>query len=291
MSLALGIFLAQLAIASLYALTGVGFVIIYRGTKVLNFAQGILALLGGYFFFSLSESLGWSFWISLPLAVVASGIFSALLYLLFLRSLLGVEPLRLVMVTIALSIVLTGGAQIVYGTATKYFNVPFNGEFHLPFHVVLPTLDVAIMVTGVVFLGAFALFLTRSRLGLSMRAAAADARLATYRRVSVNSVSAFTWAVAGAGAALAGIAYGAQAGLSPSAADVLGFAAFPAIILGGIDSVPGALVGAFVLAEIQGFTSAYWGGQYSSVVGYILLLVILVIRPSGLFGSREVVRL
>jgi branched-chain amino acid transport system permease protein len=195
------------------------------------------------------------------------------------------------MLTIALSIVLTAGTQILYGSATKYFNVPFNGNFHLPFGVVLPTLDVAIMATAVVLLVAFAIFLTRSRLGLSMRASAADARLATYRRISVNGISALTWGFAGAGAALAGIAYGAQLGLSSSAGDVLGFAAFPAIILGGIDSVPGALVGSFVLAEVQGYTSAYWGGQYSTVMGYVLLLVILVIRPSGLFGSREVVRL
>ena len=291
MSLALGIFLAQLAIASLYALAGVGFVIIYRGTKVLNFAQGILALLGGYFFYTVAVTLGLNFWVALPLAVIASGVFSAIIYLLLLRSLLGVEPLRLVMLTIALSIVLTAGTQILYGSATNYFNVPFNGNFHLPFGVVLPTLDVAIMVTAVVLLVAFAIFLTRSRLGLSMRASAADARLATYRRISVNGISALTWGFAGAGAALAGIAYGAQLGLSSSAGDVLGFAAFPAIILGGIDSVPGALVGSFVLAEVQGYTSAYWGGQYSTVMGYVLLLVILVIRPSGLFGSREVIRL
>jgi branched-chain amino acid transport system permease protein len=286
MSLALGIFLGQLAIASLYALAGVGFVIIYRGTKVLNFAQGILALLGGYFFYTVAVTLGLSFWVALPLAVIASGVFSAIIYLLLLRSLVGVEPLRLVMLTIALSIVLTAGAQILYGSATKYFNVPFNGNFHLPFGVVLPTLDVAIIVTAVVLLVAFAIFLTRSRLGLSMRAAAADARLATYRRISVNRISALTWGFAGAG-----IAYGAQLGLSPSAGDVLGFAAFPAIIVGGIDSVAGVLVGSFVLAEVQGYTSAYWGGQYSTVMGYVLLLVILVIRPSGLFGSREVVRL
>jgi branched-chain amino acid transport system permease protein len=271
-------------------LIGIGFVIIYRGTFLLNFAQGLLALLGGYFFYSMGVTLGLPFVWAVLCAVSAELILGAVLYVLIMQRLLGEDPLRLVMVTIALATALTAIIQMTYGANELYLQTPFQGSVSLG-GVQVSTLGLATIVTATILIVAFTVALRYSTFGLAMRAAAENPQLLTYCRISVRRVSMLTWAMAIGAGGIAGIAYGASTPLTPSSADVAGFAAFPVVILGGIDSVGGALVGAIVLAEAQGFATSYLGGLYSNVAGYVLLFVVLAVRPTGLFGSREVTRL
>jgi branched-chain amino acid transport system permease protein len=179
---------------------------------------------------------------------------------------------------------------MTYGANELYLQTPFQGSISVN-GVEVSTLGLAIIITTAVLILAFTVTLRYSTFGLAMRAAAENPQLLTYCRVSVRRVSMLTWAIAIGAGGIAGIAYGASTPLTPSSADVAGFAAFPVVILGGIDSVGGALIGAIVLAEAQGFATSYLGGLYSGVAGYLLLLVVLVVRPTGLFGSREVSRL
>jgi len=285
------VFVEQLPIAALYALVGVGFVVVYRSTKVLNFAQGILALIGGYFFFSIARHVSVGFWLQVVIALAASAVFGALLYLIMLRPLIGENALLLVMLTIALDTVLGALILLIWGGTTRFVHVPYKGSVHLPGGVRISTTSLGVLVIAVVLLVGFAIVLRYSRFGSAMRAAAENPLLASYRGVNVALISAIAWGIATVFAAIAGISYGATSGLSPSVGQVLGFAAFPAIVLGGIDSVAGALIGAVVLAEVQGFAIAYLGGSFSDLAGYLVLLLVLVVRPTGLLGSREVARL
>ena len=292
MHLALQTFVGQLPTAALYALIGVGFVIVYRGTRVLNFAQGTLALLGGYLFYSIAVSAHVPFWPAMALSVVASMLLGASIYSLMLRPLLGETAILLVMLTIALNIILGALDLILWGGATRFVNVPgAKTILHFPEGVSITALDIAVVISVAAVLTAFGVLLKWSRFGSHMRAAAENPLLATYRGINVSTLAAMTWAIATAGAGLAGVIYGATNGLAPSAGNALGFAAFPAVILGGLDSVGGALIGSVILAEIQGFAVSYLGGRYSDGVGYLVLLLVLIVSPTGLFGSREIARL
>jgi len=281
----------QVPAAALYALTGVGFVMVYRTTRVVNFAQGILAMLGGYTCYSLAHVVGIGFWPAVGLSILIAAVAGAALYWTLLRPLIGQDPLLVVMLTIAIGTVLAALGLIVWGADQHFVLAPVSGNVQLPGGLVLARIDVALTVTAAVLLGGFALILKYTSFGAAMHATAENPTLATLRGINVGVLSAAAWGLAVVFAAIAGIAFGASSGLTPGAGEVLGFAAFPAIILGGMDSVSGALLGALVLAEIQGLAAVYVGGLYVDVVGYIVLLLVLVVRPTGLFGSRDVARI
>jgi branched-chain amino acid transport system permease protein len=281
----------QLVPASLYALVSVGFVIVYRSTKVLDFAQGQLVLIGGFGAFSLAQFFhGVAVW-TLLVAIVGSLVVGGGIYYLVLKPLLNAGPLVLVMLTIALATVLTSVASIVWGVDTKFIklNVPQH-TFHFPDSVTLNSVELGTIVVAVVVLGGAALVIRYTRFGAATRAAAENPLLATYRGVNVAGVAAATWGFAMVTAMLAGVSYSMQTGLSASNAETLGFAAFPAVLVGGLDSMGGALVGSLVLAEIQGLAVRYVGANFSETIGYLLLLAFLIVRPTGLFGSREILR-
>ena len=283
--------IGQLVPASLYALVSVGFVIVYRSTKVLDFAQGQLVLLGGFGAFTLAQFFhGNAFW-TLITAIAGSLVVGALIYVLVLRPLLNAGSLVLVMLTIALAIVLTSIVSIVWGVDTRFIqlNVP-KQPVHLPGGITLSPVGVGTIIAAIVVLGGAALVLRYTRFGAATRAAAENPLLATYRGVNVTAVAAATWGFAMATAMLAGVSFSMQAGLSASDAETLGFAAFPAVIVGGLDSMGGALVGSLVLAEIQGLGVRYVGADFSEPIGYLLLLAFLLFRPTGLFGSRDILR-
>jgi branched-chain amino acid transport system permease protein len=283
--------IGQLVPASLYALVSVGFVIVYRSTKVLDFAQGQLVLLGGFGAFTLAQFFhGNALW-TLLTAIVGSLIIGALIYLLILRPLLNAGPLVLVMLTIALAIVLTAAVSIIWGVSTRFVHLNVGqGAVTLPGNIVLSDVGIGTIIAAVVVLGGAALVLRYTRFGAATRAAAENPLLATYRGVNVAQVAAITWGFAMATAMLAGVSYSMQAGLSASDAETLGFAAFPAVLVGGLDSMGGALVGSIVLAEIQGLGVRYFGANFSAPVGYLLLLAFLLVRPTGLFGSKDILR-
>lgn len=293
MNLATQTFVAQLPIAALYALVGVGFVTIFRTTKVFNLAQGVLALLGGYLFYVLLVTVGVEFWLAVVIALAGSAALGLVLYLVLLQPLVGSSTLLLLLLTLALNIVLVAVISFTWGAQAVYIHAPdqLSHVMHLGANVSLSYISVGTIAVAVVLIAGYEIVLRRSRFGAAMRATAENPSLASHRGVNVNAVAAFAWSVAITFGAIAGISYGLQQGLSPASAEVLGFAAFPAVVLGGIDSVVGALVGAVVVAELQGFAVSYLGGQFAEVVGYLIVLIILVVKPAGLFSRAAVARL
>jgi branched-chain amino acid transport system permease protein len=284
------VLVGSLPTAALYALIGFGFVLIYRSSLVLNFTQGQLALIGAYLMFAFAQ-VAHNFYAALVVALIAAFLLGLCLFGVALLPLRGRGPIVAVMATIALNSVLESVTLLIWGPSVRAINSPLSSApIHLPGGVVTSSLGIAIIAACIVMIVGTLVVLRTTDLGIMMRATSENHQLATHRGIRVDVVVALTWGVAVVGAALAGIGYGVQTGVQPTIT-TLGFAVFPAVLLGGIDSILGALVGAVIIAFLQGLVSFYFSNIDSSVVGYVVVLAVLVVRPQGLFGSREVVRL
>lgn len=281
----LQILIGALVPASLYALVGVGFVTVYRSSRVLNFAQGQMTLLGAYIFFAISAWLSHE-GLALVVALVVAGAIGALIYAAFIRPVTGEGPVIVVMLTIVIGTLIGGIFTLIWGSGVRYLHNPLPTRgIRLPDHAVTSISDLTTIAVTVGVIGGFALIVRYTGLGIMMRASAENSALASGLGVSINRVVAISWSFAMLTATLAGIAYGLRTSLDPSLI-TLGLTTFPAILLGGLDSIGGVLVGAFILALLQGAVASAAGGEWTSPVAYLLLLGVLVIRPTGLFGSE-----
>jgi branched-chain amino acid transport system permease protein len=276
-----------IALAPIYILTAAGFVIVYRATQVFNFAQGALMLIGAYFVYEAAESLGLP--LALPVAVAGMAVVGALIYILTLKPLTGHGTFGLIIVTMGVSIVLTGLAAVKWGFTPLNLNAPDPnlgieiGDFRLSGFA-----TATVIVTAVVLAG-FAVLFRYTAIGMQMRAVAESPVLASRRGISVEKIYIVTWALAGALAAIGGAIVAFRSGAAPSVAAV-GLVAFPAALIGGFDSLLGAVVGGLIVALLQTYAVFLWGADVQNVVVFGLMLAVLLIRPYGLFGTREVQR-
>lgn len=282
-------FLANVIVAaSLYGLVAVGYVVIYRASRVLNFAQGHFMLLGAHLFFSLAGRVHVPWLVLVPVAVALTGVLGTAVYLACLRPLAGRPPFAGTLATIALGTVLSSVATLVWSARSRYaadVGVA-NPVRALPAGVTLTDMGLVLVGAGVVSLGALLVFLYLTRVGIQMRASAVSPRLAALRGVSLDAVLALSWAIATFAGALAGTLYALNSSLDPGLSTV-GLKAFPAALLGGLDSVPGAALGALVVALVEGLTLRYGDPLLSQVSPYLVMLVVLAIRPWGLLGTEE----
>jgi len=286
------IIVGMLDLGSLYALVGIGFVILYRSTRVINFAQGAFMLLGAEIFGSLLVNAHWRWYLALACTLVALAAIGACVYGLFFRRLVGQELFVVVIATFGLNVVLETIVTIAWGPGIR--NLPQilsqtpvlkAGNFDLA------SIDLFSIGMAVVGIGILELLLRKTRLGTQMRAVADEPILASQMGINIHRTSTVAWAIAALCAGGAGVMYSLRVALDPSAIPALGLLAIPAIFLGGMDSIPGALAGGFLLALAQNATTYFVGGLWSDVVAYGVLVVVLIVRPSGLFGSAEVARL
>ena len=284
------ILVGSLVPASLYALVGVGFVTVYRSSRVLNFAQGQMTLIGAYLFytaFSWTDGEAPAIIVALLLAACVG----LVTYLLFMRPVTGRGPVILIMLTIVIGSLFEGIYTIVWGTSVKYLHNPFpSGGIRIPGGAVTSPADIAIVAVTTVVIGGFALLLKYTVYGVMTRAAAENPSLASNLGIRINRLIAASWGFAVITATLAGIAYGMRTSVDPTLV-ALGLTTFPAILIGGLDSIGGVLVGAFILALLQGIIGSTLGGEWTIPVAYLVLLAVLVVRPTGLFGSESQERL
>lgn len=281
-----------LVLGSLYAVVGIGFVILYKATGVINFAQGSFMLLGGFIFFSLNQSVGLAWPLAMAVTVVLMFLIGALIYLGIFRRLVGAEEFSLVIATLGLSVIVLTVALIIWGPGTRTLPETLSRStlFSLG-NLRFSAIEVFSIVTALVVVAVLDLALRRTRTGIQMRAVADSPLLASLMKVNVHSMSAIAWGIASFCAGVAGVVYSMRLSADPAGMHALGLLAFPAILLGGIDSVRGVLVGGFVLALAQSGAAYALGGQWSEVVAYALMLAVLLVRPRGFFGSRQAVRL
>lgn len=283
------------ALGCIYALVALGFTVIYRASQVINFAQGGLLLVGAYLVSVFATGTHLPFWLSVLVAVVLLAAGGMVFQILVLRRVIGQPVFVLVMITIGASIAIDAAISAIFGGNTRLLGDPWGAS---ALHVAGVTLNWdrvwAVIVTAAILVGFF-LFDRYSRYGLAMRATAADEEAAAAVGVPVRRVYALSWAIAGGVAAVGGLFLaGFPSAPNPTLGDTA-LVAFPAIILGGLDSPPGAVVGGVVIGIVQVLTSGYapsWlGNNFSDIAPYILMIVVLLIRPYGLFGTRPVERL
>ena len=285
------LFVNGLMIGSMYALVALGFVLIYKATSVVNFAQGDLVMFGGYIAAALVVLY------KLPLAVALPVLLGSMIALGFivergvLRPMVGQNVISVVMVTIGLSQVFQGSAAMLWGAQTKNIPLPIPLEPYVIWEIYISPVNlVAALVSGI-FLVAFAWFFRKSRMGIAMRATANDQQAAMAVGINVRFIFALSWAIAGLTAALGGVLWGNLIGVDTQLA-LVGLKVFPAVILGGLDSVPGALVGGLIIGAVEsvaaGYVDPYVGGGTKDFLPYVLMILALMVRPYGFFG-REII--
>jgi len=293
--------ISGIAVGCIYALAALGFVLVYKSSRVINFSNGQFIATGAFLAYALAV------WVKLPvllaalLAMLLTAGLGFLVERIFLRKMVGQPIISVIMVTIGLASVLDGLMYLTpFGSGNFTFPqfLPQGGLNLVGISVSYPQL-LAIGFTAI-FLVLFGWFFQRSVLGVSMRAVADDQMASMSLGVSVQRVFALAWAVAGLTAAAAGIVVGAVSGLNQDGLIAIGLAVFPAVILGGLDSVPGAVVGGIIIGILQAFSTAYLDGALSQVglVGggsqyvmpFVVLLVMLWFKPHGLFGTEEIER-
>lgn len=278
-----------LVVASLYALLGAGYVLVYRASRVLNLAQGDLLTLGGYFLFASAATFPGVPALSLPLAAGLSALTGLLVYAVLMRPMAGHPVFAAVLVTVSLGILLRAGIVLLFTDRLRH---PLEGlgltnpPRALPGGAVVSAFDLVMIVAAVgVFTGLF-LFLRLSPLGIQMRAAGEHPLLASQRGINFHGVFALSWALAAFAGGLAGMVYSCNVRLEPSL-DVLGLRAFAVALVGGLDSVAGVIPAALIVAAVEVFSVRYGNPLLSDVSPFLCLLVMLLVRPWGLFGTRE----
>ena len=286
-----------LAQGSLYTLLGLGFVIIYKGTRVVNFAQPVLMIFGAYFTSYFVVTVGLSFWIGVVVAILVTALIAAAAERIALRPMVGEPAFSAAMVTVGVLIALSVVANDLIGLELRQMGDPWGLSKFTVGSIVIFHRDLsALALTGVAVAG-MAIFFKFSRVGLALRAASFDQEAALAQGVPVGRMFGISWAISGALAALAGLLVGTGGAGIDQNTSFIALKALPAIILGGLDSIPGAVVGGVVIGLAETYTKVYqpehfaWAGaNFDQVVPYIVMLLVLLIRPYGLFGTREVER-
>lgn len=291
----LQLFFQGFALGCIYALVALGFTVIYRASQVINFAQGGMLLIGAYLVSVFATGTRLPFGVAVALAVLLLAAGAVSFQMIVLRRVIGQPVFVLVMITIGASIVIDAAIPAIFGGNPRLLGDPWGSS---ALHVGGVTLNWvriwAVIVTALILAGFF-VFDRFSRYGLAMRATAADEEAAAAVGVPVRRVYALSWAIAGAVAAAGGLFLaGFPNSPNPSLGDVA-LRAFPAIILGGLDSPLGAVVGGIVIGVVEVLTSGYapsWlGANFSDIAPYVLMILVLFVRPYGLFGTRPVERL
>ena len=283
------IVVTTLALTAIYSLIGVSVVVMFRATGVLSFAQGAFLLIGSLVFYSLANSnLG--LYVSLVLSCLILGVIGVLTHLIFFQF-AEFDLLFVSLATVGLGTALEAGATLIWGS--NLFEdptlLPF-GAHHIFGHFIVTDSEVLEVALAVVLIVGLVALIHRTPIGLRMRAVANDATLASYSGVRVRGISALAWGLSAAVAAAAGIGYTLGQVIDPSTLPGIGLVVFPAIIIGGLDSIGGVAVGSLLLALIETLSATYLSSLWQDVIAYILLLVILWVAPSGLFGSKAVAR-
>lgn len=282
--------LAGLGSGALLSLTALAFVLIYKATKIINLAVSELLMMGAYFFLALAAGWGLSPWLAIPLAIAGGGVIGAVVERGIIRRMLGESPISVFMVTVGLGSVLVGLVELIWGAEPR--TIPdfigrspvFIGEAY-----VNRKIFVAFLVSGVV-IGLFLLLFRFWRGGVALRATATDQAAAYSCGINVPGVFSMAWIIGCATAAGAGVMLGAIGGLSPTMG-AFGLSALVVVIVGGLDSPFGALVGGLFIGLVEAYAGTYLGGEFKLVATFSILVLMLVVRPYGLFGTREIERL
>ncbi len=282
-----------LLIGLMYALIALGFVLVYKATDAINFAQGEFVMFAAFIAAGAADIGELPFWICAALALVGMGVFGFGLERIVLRPLIGRPIIAVIMATIGVAALLRGVATLAFGGGTRAIMLPVDDDPIMLGSLMLPPVQLVGATVSLVFLGAFTWFFLKSRMGVAMRAVAESQQVAMAMGIDVRRYFALAWALAGVVSALGGIVWGGMLGVDNQLA-LIGLKVFPVVIMGGLDSVIGAVVGGLIVGVVENLAAGYFdpivGGGTKDFAPYVLMIAMLMIRPYGIFGSRRIER-
>lgn len=289
--------ISGVALGFLYALVSLSFVVLLKATGHFNLLPGSFVLLGAYITYELHRGVGLNFWLALALAIlIVAGIGLAVHYLIFQRidrrATVSAAGLAILLVTIGLLSLSQAVAVSTWGADVLLLGDPWGLTTYRFGGIAISQRDIWVIVLSLVVLAIFWLVIQHTRIGVGMRALASDHQAAYVQGISPRRVAPYAWLMSAGAAVIAGVFMATEAGggLRPTL-DVVAFTALPALILGGIRSLPGCVAGGLVLGIVQalalGYAPSGFGQGFSTVLPWIIMIVVLLVRPSGLFAARE----
>jgi branched-chain amino acid transport system permease protein len=281
-------------IGLMYALIALGFVLVYKATDALNFAQGEFVMIAGFAVAGGLVAYRAPLWLVVLGALAGMVGFGFGLERVVLRPLLGRPVVAIIMATIGLAAVLRGAGPLLWGAGTKALPLPIADEPYTWGPLLVPPIQLLGAAVSLLFLAVFGWFFLRSRRGIAMRAVADSQQVALAMGIDVQRYFALAWAMCGVVSALGGIVWGSMLGVDANLS-VVGLKVFPVVILGGLDSIPGAVVGGLIVGISEnvaaGFVDPYVGGGTKDFAPYVLMILALMVRPYGIFGKPIIERI
>ncbi|MBP1712084.1 MAG: livH 17 [Deltaproteobacteria bacterium] len=277
-----------LAVGSVYALIALSLVLIYKGASLLNLAQGELVTIAAFFSLAILTHIELPYLVTILPAMILAGIFALSVERIVIRPLIGSEEWPILMATWGVSITIRGLAGLIWGHEPRPLPSPFISR-HLRWGIYsISAQEIVIIISSLLLLLFFYLFFTRTKAGLAMQAVADNPSGASLSGISVSRTNALTWMISGMVAAVAGITIGPIYFLHVDMGFELLMSSFSAAVLGGFGSIPGAIVGGYLLGIIQTVTGGYMPSAIKSSVPFFILIVVLVLKPTGILGKSVV---
>ena len=276
----------------IYGLVALGFVLIYKATETINFAQGDILMLGAFVAFSLIGVLGMDYIMGFALTVVIIAVFGFFLDAVVVRQIIGQPPFATVMLTIGIGFILRGFASIFWGTDIFSFSTPFSGKITEFNGLIISYVNLSIIIGTIILVSGLYLFFTFSRIGVAMRASSENQLAAYYMGIPVKFIFSLIWSISAATAAIAGVLL-APITLVDTSISLIGLKAFAAAVLGGFGSIPGAIVGGIIIGIVEqlcGTYENYLFGGIREISAYLVLILTLIIYPRGLFSDKAEVK-
>ena len=284
---ALQIVISGIAQGCIYGLIALGVVLIYKATETVSFAQGELMMLGAFIGLIVMTSLGFPFWLAFAAAVLAMGAFGIVLERLVIRPILGQPAFSIVMLTIGIGYVARGAITMVpgIGTETHTLPVPYKDQVWNFGTLVLNVEQMVIIAATVVLSGVLYAVFKYSKVGVAMQAASQNQIAAYYMGIPVKRLNGLVWGLAAAVAAIAGLLL-APITFVHANMGFIGLKAMPAAVVGGFGSLPGALVGGLIIGIVESLSGFYLPEGFKDIAAYVVVLIMLVVKPNGLFGEK-----
>jgi branched-chain amino acid transport system permease protein len=280
-------------IGLMYALIALGFVLVYKATDAVNFAQGEFVMISGVLVAAALDLWGAPLWVSILLGLGTMIAFGFGLERVMLRKLIGRPVIAVVMATIGLAAIMRGIGPTAFGAGSRPLPLPIPDAPIMLGPLFIPPIQLVGGVVSLLFFVGFGWFFVKSRKGIAMRAVADNQQVAMAMGINVQRYFGLAWAMAGLVSALGGIIWGNLVGVDVNLA-LVGFKVFPVVILGGLDSIPGAVVGGIIVGLVEniaaGYVDPYVGGGTKDFAPYVLMILVLMIRPYGIFGKRIIER-
>jgi branched-chain amino acid transport system permease protein len=281
-------------IGLMYALIALGFVLVYKATDAVNFAQGEFVMIAGLVVAAALDVWGAPLWVGVVVGLAVMVAFGFLLERVMLRKLIGRPVIAVVMATIGLASILRGIGPATVGAGTRTLPLPIPDEPIVLGPLFIPPIQLLGGAVSLLFLGGFSWFFLKSRKGVAMRAIADNQQVAMAMGINVERYFGLAWAMTGVVSALGGIIWGNLLGVDINLS-LVGLKVFPVVILGGLDSIPGAVIGGLIVGLVEnvtaGYVDPYVGGGTKDFAPYVLMIAALMVRPYGIFGKKIIERI